>query len=594
MKVPLPNNAAGARWTVIMSMSERAQRMLAKPTTPSRLGASSPKPERRDEPEETPEPTEAVVDEVAIIDSETRDAGREPEVEPPSPPRDHPSPAPSPEPMTPTPASPHAEGDEPAMSAHSPTATLAHCRSEATSEPDGGSPRTETKASPLRASVDAEQMSELGHELDHLEEIPTMSLEDFLTPAFLGRAGTSVSTSAPPSEFGDVDPPYQPDDDLEFAEDVDPRVAGALDEMNEAMMAVNDIEIELGAAKRRRRLHKSDGGTKIEETRKKLSSSVRAAVPFFHAQAVGHMYQVRSIECLRAYEKAHDMHAAAKDVAAQLEAEMAASASPGKKITGNEGGTFDTQLMIALSDAMSKVVETEIMKKRAEATHGRMTRLATKAVNESIALRKKFAKSVEKAQPYFAVKSAVEAKAKALDEEVAEVALRVKEGKRRYHAAMDELARISEEVHQRRMREKEEREAAEKEETAEEEEAAEKEEAAEEHGAGVEKEETPDGDEDADVGDSSEPEPEPELAPEPKPEPEPEPETYDAAVLNQREAEAVDSAGLLSLDDDERALIEEMEAGFDEDEGAGNVSARIDEEAERAVADLDDEDDDLT
>ena len=29
-------------------------------------------------------------------------------------------------------------------------------------------------------------------------------------------------------------------------------------------------------------------------------------------------------------------------------------------------------------------------------------------------------------------------------------------------------------------------------------------------------------------------------------------------------------------------------------DSAGNVSARIDEEAERAVADLDDEDDDLT
>ena len=100
---------------------------------------------------------------------------------------------------------------------------------------------------------------------------------------------------------------------------------------------------------------------------------------------------------------------------------MASSASPGKKITGNEGGTFDTDLMIALSDAMSKVVETEIMKKRAEGAHGRMTKLATTAVNESMALRKKVAKSVEKAQPYFAVKSSVEAKAEALDEEVAEV-----------------------------------------------------------------------------------------------------------------------------------------------------------------------------
>ena len=119
-------------------------------------------------------------------------------------------------------------------------------------------------------------MSELGHELDHLETIPTMSLEDFLTPAFLGRGdgGTSVSTSAPPSELGD--PPYAPDDDLEFAEEVDPRVAGALDEMNEAMMSVNDAETALAAAKRRRRAHKAEGSQKIEETRKKLSSSVRA------------------------------------------------------------------------------------------------------------------------------------------------------------------------------------------------------------------------------------------------------------------------------------------------------------------------------
>ena len=115
--------------------------------------------------------------------------------------------------------------------------------------------------------------------------------------------------------------------------------------------------------------------------------------------------------------------------------------------------------MIALSDAMSKVVETEIMKKRAEGAHGRMTKLATTAVNESMALRKKIAKSVEKAQPYFAVKSSVEAKARALEEEVVDVEKRVKEMKRRYHAAMDELSKISEEVHARRLREKEEREA---------------------------------------------------------------------------------------------------------------------------------------
>lgn len=571
-------------------MSERARQTLRKPTTPSRLGASSPKPERRDEAEREPEADEPVGG-VNSHDS-APEPGPEPEPEPelepeagPEP-RDRPSPAPSPEPTTPnTP-----KGDEPAMSTSSPTATLARQRSEATSEPDSdsrGGPAE--KPSPLRTSVDAEQMSELGHELDHLETIPTMSLEDFLTPAFLGHGdgGTSVSTSAPPSELGD--PPYAPDDDLEFAEEVDPRVAGALDEMNEAMMSVNDAETALAAAKRRRRAHKAEGSQKIEGTRKKLSSSVRAAVPFFHAQAVAHMYQVRSIECLRAYEKAHDMHAAAKESAAQLEAEMASSASPGKKITGNEGGTFDTDLMIALSDAMSKVVETEIMKKRAEGAHGRMTKLATTAVNESMALRKKIAKSVEKAQPYFAVKSSVEAKARALEEEVAEAEKRVKDMKRRYHAAMDELAKISEEVHARRLREKEEREA---------EASASRSNA----GAGVEKEETPDedGDDDGDDGDDDGDDGEDAADSPTRVEPEAEPlqravtESRDPGVLERAEAEVVESADLLNLDDDERTLMEEMEADFDSDDAKGNVSARIEEEAERAVADLDDDDDDLT
>ena len=573
-----------------MSMSERARQTLRKPSTPSRLGASSPKPERRDEAEREPEADEpvGVVNSHDSAPEPAPEPGPEAEPEVGPEPRDRPSPAPSPEPTTPN----APKGDEPAMSTHSPTATLARQGSEATSEPDSDSRGAAAeKPSPLRTSVDAEQMSELGHELDHLETIPTMSLEDFLTPAFLGRGdgGTSVSTSAPPSELGD--PPYAPDDDLEFAEEVDPRVAGALDEMNEAMMSVNDAETALAAAKRRRRAHKAEGSQKIEGTRKKLSSSVRAAVPFFHAQAVAHMYQVRSIECLRAYEKAHDMHAAAKESAAQLEAEMASSASPGKKITGNEGGTFDTDLMIALSDAMSKVVETEIMKKRAEGAHGRMTKLATTAVNESMALRKKIAKSVEKAQPYFAVKSSVEAKARALEEEVAEAEKRVKDMKRRYHAAMDELAKISEEVHARRLREKEEREA---------EAAAAKatEEISESRSnAGVEKEETPDEDKlsgddggvddaDDDASDS--------LEPEPESEPEPEPESADPDVLERVEAEVVESADLLNLDDDERALMEELEADFDSDDAKGNVSARIEEEAERAVADLDDDDDDLT
>ena len=71
-------------------------------------------------------------------------------------------------------------------------------------------------------------------------------------------------------------------------------------------------------------------------------------------------------------------------------------------------------------------------------------------------------------------------------------------------------------------------------------------------------------------------------------------QSRDLDVLERVEAEVVESADLLNLDDDERTLTEEMEADFDSDDAKGNVSARIEEEAERAVADLDDDDDDLT
>ena len=127
-----------------MSMSERARQTLRKPTTPSRLGASSPKPERRDEAEREPEADEPVNSVVNSHDS-APEPGPEPEPEAGPEPRDRPSPAPSPEPTTPNAPT----GDEPAMSTHSPTATLARQRSEATSEPistRGAQPRSRPRA----------------------------------------------------------------------------------------------------------------------------------------------------------------------------------------------------------------------------------------------------------------------------------------------------------------------------------------------------------------------------------------------------------------------------------------------------------------
>lgn len=321
----------------------------------------------------------------------------------------------------------------------------------------------------VRTSVDAREMADLGESLDRLESIPTLSLDDFLQFQRPGGAGSSdAGTSVPPSE-GPSRPEsprghYDQDTDLEVPEEVDPRVGAALDELNDAMSRVNELEGELIAARRRRKTTRADQEKRLASVERALSSSVRASVPYFHRRALANLYQVRSLDALRTYERAHDMHASAKRSFAALERRMRAHSPGGGGADAGTSpsaspGTFDTELMIASSDAISKVVEMETMKKRAARAHARNTKLATEAVDEARRLQRQHGKSVERARPYFTAKAQAEAACESAEAAVKDAAARLAEGKKRYHAAMDNLANISEEVHERREREKAERRA---------------------------------------------------------------------------------------------------------------------------------------
>ena len=279
-----------------------------------------------------------------------------------------------------------------------------------------------------------------------------------------------------------------------------------------------------------------------------LSSSVRAAVPYFHKRALANMYQTRSLEALRMYERAHDMHLSAKKTFKALEERMTPTPekrggggggtagggeSPGSSGSGakksnksvrtklfgsggkksaksakktpsprtsesggggggeddrkreevgredargdegenatatapaedetRSGGIFDADLMFAASDAISDVVDTETMKKRAELAHKENIRMATKTMHEALVMQRKSKKSVEKARPYFEAKARAEADLARRDEEVRTLEAKVKEGKDRYAKALENLSRISEEIHERRERERIERENA--------------------------------------------------------------------------------------------------------------------------------------
>lgn len=298
----------------------------------------------------------------------------------------------------------------------------------------------------------------LGETLDALDGEAELTVESFLRARFDAATTTSATdvdsrsdgTRRPGGEStcGDDEAAaaaagssslYEADTDLEFAEEVDPRVGDALEELNESMSECNALENDLNAARRERTRTQKEARERLAAVSKKLSSSVLDAVPYFHKRALAQMYQARSIEALRAYEAAHDAHERAKQRNDELERDLLASS-----------GRVDVELMESCADAARDVAETAAVKERALGVHASNTRRAVQATTEATGLEKERRGAVKKAAPYFSAKTIGEDACAAADARVADLKLSVRQAKARYDAALRALNEISEEVHARR------------------------------------------------------------------------------------------------------------------------------------------------
>jgi hypothetical protein len=289
----------------------------------------------------------------------------------------------------------------------------------------------------------------LGERLDALDEEAELTVESFLrakfdaatttTTDFESASGRSESDAGGRGErVDDAETLYARDTDLEEAEEVDPRVGDALDELNDSMTECNGLENALQEARKARSRTQTVARKRLDSVAARLSSSVMTAVPV-----------VRSIEALRAYESAHDAHERAKKRNDELERELVASS-----------GKVDIELMEACAEAMREVSETTAVKLRATEVHERNTRRAVEATAEAAGLERERTSAVKKALPWFNAKALGEAECAQADERVSELKLAVRQAKARYEAALRALNEISEEVHARREARKLAREAS--------------------------------------------------------------------------------------------------------------------------------------
>ncbi len=355
--------------------------------------------------------------------------------------------------------------------------------------PSGRTPRRPRASGEETAST---PLGEIDDELRRLEDVPMISLENFMRFRGGDRDETgsgyeSESSLAESSAAGaDAEPAtpreddsqthYDKNTDLEVEEEVDPRVGAALDEMNDAMSRVNDLEKALVRARRRRRASRGESEKTLETIRLRVAKSVRNAVPYFHQQALASTHERNAQDALAQYEKAHDAYAVARD---RVESRMKVWRS--ENGFGPDGETESTSAELNLTPskradlaAMREAAELtayveisescnlnelEAMRTRAENAYGKHIKNATASMNAALRLKRKLTRTIEKARPYFEAKAIAEGAWDALDEQVRDAQEDVSEGKKRYQRALAELNRISEEVHERREREKAEREA---------------------------------------------------------------------------------------------------------------------------------------
>ena len=172
------------------------------------------------------------------------------------------------------------------------------------------------------------------------------------------------------------------------------------------------------------------------------------------------------------YEKAHDAFVEARDI---VEGKMEKWRL--EEFGKNDESTSETNLTPSKRADLSarketreltayvkfsnttNLTELEAMKLRAEHVYGKHIHGLTESKNQALRMKRKLTKTIEKARPYFEAKAIAEGAWDKLDESVREAQAAVRDGKARYQQSMDALAKISEEVHERRERESAEREA---------------------------------------------------------------------------------------------------------------------------------------
>nr|XP_046169751.1 SH3 domain-binding protein 5-like [Oncorhynchus gorbuscha] len=231
------------------------------------------------------------------------------------------------------------------------------------------------------------------------------------------------------------------DEDSEYEEEeVDPRIQGELEKLNQSTDDINRCETQLEDARQKFRSVLVEATVKLDELVKKIGKAVEESKPYWEARRVARQAQLEAQRATQDFQRATEVLRAAKETIALAE----------QRLLDEDTRQFDSAWQEMLNHATQRVMEAEHTKTRSELVHKETAAKYTAAMGRMKQLEKKLKRTINKSKPYFELKAKYYLQLEHLKKNVDELQAKLSQAKEGYKTALRNLEMISDEIHERR------------------------------------------------------------------------------------------------------------------------------------------------
>uniref|UniRef100_A0A672LCP0 SH3 domain-binding protein 5 n=1 Tax=Sinocyclocheilus grahami TaxID=75366 RepID=A0A672LCP0_SINGR len=218
-------------------------------------------------------------------------------------------------------------------------------------------------------------------------------------------------------------------------EEVDPRIQGELEKLNQSTDDINRCETELEDARQKFRSVLVEATLKLDELVKKIGKAVEESKPYWEARRVARQTQLEAQRSTQDFQRATEVLRAAKETIALAE----------QRLLEDDKRQFDSAWQEMLNHATQRVMEAEQIKTRSELLHKETAAKYTAAMSHMKQLEKKLKRTINKSK--YTMFSYV---FNQLKKNVDDLQAKLTQAKGEYKSALRTLEMISDEIHERR------------------------------------------------------------------------------------------------------------------------------------------------